>query len=58
MSKEHKNVFYIEDPDDEDLKSPDLVAPVIIHRVSDGSDEVIRRPKLADQANNVPADLP
>ena len=36
VKKDQKNVFLIEDPDsEEDQGSPNLVAPVIIHRMSD-----------------------
>ena len=35
VKKDQKNVFLIEDPDSDDQESPDLVAPVIIHRMSD-----------------------
>ena len=44
VKKDQKNVFLIEDPDSDEAESPDLAAPVIIHRMSDEKD----RPKPPD----------
>lgn len=45
INKDHKNVFYIQDPDEEDQEQDDL-GHVIIHRVnSGGSPGTVEEPK-------------
>ena len=54
MKKDQKNVFMIEDPDSDEAESPDLVAPVIIHRMSDEQE----RPQISNSAKTGSTALP
>ena len=44
VNKDHKNVFYIEDPDADGQEDTDLVGPVVIHRISSGESDEKERP--------------